>query len=345
MNLSDRKKKILRIVVDNYINTAQPVSSKMITERYMPDVSSATIRGELYQLEELGFLEQPHTSSGRIPSSDAYKLYVNELMGKGKLTKSELTLIKDKFKTTTDNIEEVVNSTVKIISELTNYTSVGVASHDANDRVLKINIFRYKLKQALLLIVTENTLIRDKFIQIPESMTEDDLKGVEKMINNMFAQKTFKEILSYSTEFSEEFATYKEIFNSVIDIIENYIERDRANVVLEGEEKIMDHQEFSSDLDKIKGFLSIVKSKDKMASLLDGNQKGIDISIKIGNGLGDDIPENCSLISATYELGGYNLGTYGVIGPSRMDYKKVYTVLENVGKVLEKLIDNGDSDE
>ena len=162
MKLSDRKKKILQLVVDDYISTAQPVSSKSITEKYLPDLSSATIRSELAGLEEMGFLTQPHTSSGRVPSVEAYKLYVSELMDKSKLTSKELGVIKNAFKGQADNLESVVKNAVKVISELTDYTSIACASHSVNDVIVKIDIFRHRKDQALLIVLTENTLIKDK---------------------------------------------------------------------------------------------------------------------------------------------------------------------------------------
>ena len=344
MNLSDRKKKILQIVVDNYITTAQPVSSKLITEKYMPDVSSATVRGELYQLEELGFLEQPHTSAGRVPSLEAYKLYVEELMEKGKLTKNELKLIRDKFAKSSNNLEEVIENTVKIISELTNYTSVGIASHDENDKIIRVNIFRYKKRQALFLIVTENTLIRDKFIDIPEGITDEELSNIDKTINSIFTGKSFKEIIELEPIIKKEFESYRDVFVNIMDILENYVDKEKDAVLLEGEDKILNQQEFSSDLNKIKDFISTVRSKDNIISLLGDNDKGIEINIKIGDNDGA-IPKDCSLVSATYSIDGFNLGTYGVIGPSRMDYKKVFAVLETVGKILEDIIDNGEENE
>ena len=144
MKLSDRKKKILQYVVDDYISTAQPVSSKSITEKYMKDISSATVRSELAGLEELGYLTQLHTSSGRVPSAEAYRMYVNELMDKSKLTVKELSVIKNTFKEHADNLEKVVESTVKVISELTDYTSVGYAAHSNQEKIIKIDLFRYK---------------------------------------------------------------------------------------------------------------------------------------------------------------------------------------------------------
>ena len=133
MKLSDRKKKILQLVVDDYISTAQPVSSKSITEKYLTNISSATVRSELAGLEEMGYLTQLHTSSGRVPSVEAYKLYVAELMDKSKLTTKELSVIKSAFKDHADNLETVVQNAVKVISDLTDYTSVGFASRSEKD--------------------------------------------------------------------------------------------------------------------------------------------------------------------------------------------------------------------
>ncbi|MBE5756867.1 MAG: heat-inducible transcription repressor HrcA [Clostridiales bacterium] len=336
MNLSDRKKKILQIVVDDYISTAQPVSSKSITDKHMKDVSSATVRSELAQLEELGFLDKQHTSSGRVPSAEAYKLYANELMKKSKLSSKELAVIKNTFLNEVNNLETVVKNTVKVISELTDYTSLGFAKHDEEEKVQKVNLFRYKENQALLLIVTENTLIKDKFITIPKEMADEQLEVANNLVNRLFVGKDFAEILSFSDSFLEEFNDYRDIFTGVIKAIESYLNNENAEVVLEGEEKILNSPEYE-DANKIKNFLSVVNSKDKVASLLAENSSNIEINIKIG-GDNEESMKECSLVTASYKAGGVNLGTYGVIGPLRMDYKKVVSVLESVGKVLEDML-------
>lgn len=339
MKLSERKKKILQLVVDDYINTAQPVSSKVITEKYMTNISSATVRSELAQLEELGFLSQPHTSSGRVPSIEAYRLYVSELMDKGKLTQKELGVIKNAFKSHTDNLEAVIQNTVKVISDLTDYTSVGYASHNKEEKIVKIDIFRYKSTQALLLIVTENTLIRDKFIDIPDIMTDAQLETACNMISKLMVGKKFSEIIDLAQTVSEEFSGYKEIFDSFISAIEDYLKSSNAEVLLEGEGKIFNHPEYN-DAEKVKNFLSVVTSKDNLCDLLANDKDDIEINIKIGGEDSDKIPEDCSLVTATYSASGVKIGTYGVIGPLRMNYQKVISVLEGVGKILEDIINN-----
>ncbi|MBR5899839.1 MAG: heat-inducible transcription repressor HrcA [Clostridia bacterium] len=339
MKLSERKKKILQYVVDDYISTAQPVSSKSITEKYMQDVSSATVRNELSSLEELGFLTQLHTSSGRVPSIEAYKLYVSELMDKSKLTIKEVGFIKEAFKNSADNLETVVQNAVKVISDLTDYTSVAYTAHNEKEKILKIDIFRYKANQALLLIVTENSLIRDKFIEVPASMTDAQLSDASAMISRLFVGKELGEIIKLTDFITEEFAGYREIFNGVMTAIEEYIVKDRADVLLEGQDKILNHPEYT-DAEKVKNFLSVVTSKDRLTDLLVNDNDNIEINIKIGGSDNSDMPSDCSLVTATYSASGVKIGTYGVIGPLRMDYQKVVSVLEGVGKIMEDMLKN-----
>ena len=266
MELSERKKKILQIVVDDYIETALPVSSKSISEKYMSNISSATIRSELSQLEELGYLTQLHTSSGRIPSNEAYKLYVSELMTKKKLSSKELNYIKNIFLEKADNIENVFKSAVKVISELTNYTSLAVSSKEDTDKLREIKFFRFKPETALVLIVTDYKLLKDNFISIPKDMTDEQLEEANAFINKLFANKSFNEICSMEVDFNENFYGYKTIFVNVIEALKAYFFESDQEVVMEGEDKILRHQEYA-DVEKIKEFLSVVTKKDKIRIL------------------------------------------------------------------------------
>ncbi len=339
MELSDRKKKILQYVVDDYIETAVPVASKSLTERHLKDISSATVRNELSALEELGYLTQLHTSSGRVPSAEAYKLYVSDLMVKDKLSAKELDYIKKIFLEKADNLEEVIKNTTKVISELTSYTSVGIQSHDLSEKIVSIKFFRYKPDSALVIIVTEMRLLKDNFIAVPESMTEEQLKDAEKVLDNMCRNKTFGEICEMKPEMEDSFMGYKNIFVNVIEALKTYVQTTGDDVVTAGEDKILDHPEYA-DIGKIKDFLSVVTSKDKVMTLLSGDNRDIKINVKIGADGYDEIPKECSLVTATYSANGNKLGTYGVIGPIRMDYQKVVAVLENVGKILESILTN-----
>ena len=339
MELSDRKKKILQYVVDDYIETAVPVSSKSLTEKHMNNVSSATIRNELSALEELGYLTQLHTSSGRVPSAEAYKLYVSDLMVKDKLTAKELDYIKKIFLDKADDLEEVIRNTTKVISELTSYTSVGMPNKDGKERIESIKFFRFRKDSALVIIVTELRLLKDNYITVSENMTDEQLSDAEKVLCNMFRGKTFEDICNMKPEVEDNFLGYKNIFVNVIEALKTYVETSGEDVVIAGEDKIFEHPDYA-DVGKIKDFLSVVTSKDKVMNLLVGEDRHIKINVKIGSDGYDEIPKECSLVTATYSANGTPLGTYGVIGPVRMDYQKVVAVLENVGRILESIITN-----
>ena len=338
MKLSERKKQILKIVVNDYINSAQPVSSKQIADNYLTDLSSATVRSELAQLEELGYLTHVHTSSGRVPSREAYRLYVDELMQKGKLSSKDLAFVKAQFEKKSNDIEAVLKNTVKIISELTDYTSLGVMSHDISDKILNVKIFKYKPTVALLLIVTENTLIRDKVIEVPEEMQDDEIERANNIVNKIFGGKTFGEALLSVAELEQQFMEFKEIFYRIIEVLEDYVSDSTDRVLLEGQDKILNNPEYA-DTDKVKNFLSVVSDKGKVVNLLGDTSGKIEIKIKIGSD-NENVPEDCSLVTASYSAGGVNIGNYGVIGPLRMDYKKVVSVLEGVGKILEEMLED-----
>ena len=337
MELSDRKKKILQIVVDDYIETAVPVSSKAITEKFNNSISSATIRSELSALEELGYLSQLHTSSGRVPSAEAYKLYVNDLMIKEKLTIQELNYIKAIFLEKSDNIESVFKNAVKVISELTNYTSLGVSGNDDNDKIIEIKFFRFRPEQALLLLVTDLKLFKDHYVSVPAEMTNEQLDEASQMMNKLFTGKTFKEVCEMEIDFNESFSGYKTIFVNVIDALKSYFSRREDTVFMEGQDKILRHADYL-DVDRIKEFLSVVTSKDKLLDVLTEDNKELKINVKIGSDGYEKLPKESSLVTATYTANGKKIGTYGVIGPSRMDYQKVVAVLENVGRIIESIL-------
>ncbi len=338
MELSERKKKILRIAVDKYIDTAVPVSSKSIAEEYDGNISSATIRSEMSALEELGYLEQPHTSAGRVPSVEAYKLYVSDLMLKEKPTLKELDYIKKIFLEKTDDLEYLIKNTAKIISDLTSYTSMAIAPHDGKDHITHINLFRYKPESALVLIVTENKLLKDNYISLPPDMPDENLAEANELLSKLFVGKTLDECCNLKLVVEEEFSNYKSVFVMVIDALKSYIQYDESDLIVEGEDKILQNPEYT-DIDKIRNFVRAVTSKDKIINILsEDGSKDIKINVKIGSEGYEELPPDCSLVSATYSANGVKLGTYAVIGPVRMDYKKVVAVLENVGRILESII-------
>lgn len=341
MDLSERKKKILRIVVDDYIESATPVSSKSITENYLDNISSATIRSELSMLEEMGYLQQIHTSSGRVPTKMAYKFYVDELLKRKQLSKKELDYVKAAFNERVDNLEGIASSVVKVISELTDYTSVAVSSGDSEGIIESIKLLKVKPHTALVLLITSNSFYKDNTITIPEDYTEENIALAESLICKLLVGKSFREVVEIESSIEEEFSQYKELFAEIIRAMKEY--KDRSRVLLSGENKILDNPEYNDSL-SIRNFLSVVMNKDNLAEILKNKENEIEVSVQIGQEE-ESLPSDCSVVSASYYANGIKLGTYGVIGPVRMNYEKVVNVLENVGKILESMINKENDDE
>lgn len=336
MKMSDRKKKILQIVVDEYIHSAVPVSSKVIAEKHLQGVSSATVRNELASLEELGYLTQFHTSGGRVPSPQAYRFYIEELMQRGNLSESDLDYIESAFSERSGDVEHLIKSVSKVISDLTDYTSVGIGPHADEETIRNLTLLPCGERRALLVIVTGTRILRDSFIDIPESMADADVENASRVLAKLFEGKALSEARTVGEEALAEFGQYRQVMREVIDALKTYSRPRDEDVVLTGADKIFNHPEYE-DIENVKNFLTVISSKDKIAELIGDDNDEIQISVRIGSGE-DDVPEDCSVVTATYAAGGKNLGTYGVIGPMRMDYTKVITVLENVGKALEELV-------
>ena len=337
MKMSDRKKKILQIVVDEYINTAVPVSSKNIAEKHLQGVSSATVRNELASLEELGYLTQFHTSGGRVPSPQAYRFYIEELMEKGNLSDSDLDYIEKAFSDKSNDVEHLIKNVSKVISDLTDYTSVAIGPHNDEERIRNLALLACGEGKALLVIVTGTRMLRDSFIDIPEGMTDEELSNASHVIGKLFEGKALSEVKDVEEEVLSEFGQYRQVMHEVIDALKEYTRPRDEDVVLTGADKIFNHPEYE-DIENVKNFLTVISDKDKIAELIGDGDDEIQINVKIGSSGDADVPDDCSVVTATYSAGGKNLGTYGVIGPIRMDYTKVITVLENVGKALEGIV-------
>lgn len=336
MALSPRKEKILKAVVDKYISDAVPVSSKEIQVSHMQDTSSATIRNELAALEEMGYLTQPHTSSGRVPTAEAYRLYVEKLMPKRKLTTSELAIIKKNFSTQVTEIEEILKKTAKVISEVTNYTSVAFAPK-INDAVIK-NIKFIKLTDysALTVIVTDMGVVRDTVIELEEPFSEDYFEAASIFTLKAFYNKRVSEIVKPKKAIAASVGEYKAFFDYVIRVLEEYYlsEDSEEDILIEGTSKILEYPEYSN-VEKARAVLKVLDAKEKLYPLLK-NSEQIDLNIQIGHE-GDDPLNDCAIITTNYQVNGKSIANAGVIGPIRMDYPLVISVLDYIGKTLQAL--------
>ncbi len=346
MALSERKKKILRAVVDGYIETASPVSSKEIQEKHLPECSSATIRNELSALESMGYLVQPHVSAGRAPSEKAFRLYVDELMETGPLSDTEIQVIDKYFINRIDSIEDVVENVAKVLSDITNYTSV-VIKDSKCEKVEAIKLVQLTAKTALLVIVTDVNVLKDNIIDLPDSLDEKGVMHAQKWLNRLFAGRTLCEIAGNGDNkaiIEQEFALYRQLYEKVLEILVKLSSCAGKEVVTQGAGKIFEYPEYS-DPELAKNFISTIEQKQQLAEIFENpDDNGIEFSVKIGQE-NQTIPEGCSVVSARININDKIHGSAGVIGPVRMNYKKVVSVLDHISKLLDNILGEDKKDE
>ena len=269
---------------------------------------------------------------------------IEELMQKGGLSEHDLDYIHEAFSHKSNDVEHLIKDVTKVISELTDYTSVAIGPHAEGERIRSLALLPCGDGRALLVIVTGERILRDSFIDIPENMPDEDLENASRVISKLFEGKRLSEAKDVEEQVLAEFGQYRQVMREVIDALKAYTRPREEDVVLSGQDKIFNHPEFE-DIENVKNFLTVISSKDRIAELIGSDDDEIQINVKIGSCGDCEVPDDCSVVTATYSAGGKNLGTYGVIGPIRMDYTKVITVLENVGKALEGLVNNKKKDD
>lgn len=331
--LSLRKKKILSAVVDGYIEKASPVSSKEIQKNCLQDCSSATIRNELSALESMGYLIQPHVSAGRIPSEKAFRFYVNELTYENCLTEEETSFIENKLLRKHDSLDDVIQQITDVVSQITNYTSV-VVKADMADKITAIKLLDLSNGQMLVVIVTETRVLKDGMVDIPDEFDELMLLQAQAWLNRLFVGKHISQFLNFTYPYTLTNDQFKlnSLFKKIIDVLRKQSLANGMDVTVCGEHNIFQHSEYS-DVANVQKFLSEVGSKDKMAQVFtdDGGQDGF-VTIKIGSS--ENAPEGCSVVTSRVALGANIAGSIGVIGPVRMNYKKVLAVLDKISNII-----------
>lgn len=332
MKLTDRKQRILRCLVARYIKTAQPVSSSDIQKDLDEDISSATIRSELAGLEEMGYLEQPHVSAGRIPTAQGYKMYVNSLsLVSNNSNKNHVQELKGFFDQKMKEVEDVVKSTAKVLSDVTNYTSVIVVKNVSNIVIRKIKLIDIGADSALLVVITDSGVIKDSFIDLPEGMGGGYLQTACDILNDLFEDKTVEEIKNATQNIDESLSEYKSLLDSVLSLIDSLNSDDE--VIVEGTAKLLDYPEYE-DTGNAKPILSLIDHKKELSEMVTSG--GIDLSVKIGK---EEGVEHGSLVSVKYRIDDTKSIHAGVIGPERMDYKMVIGVLTHLEEAIRSITD------
>jgi heat-inducible transcriptional repressor len=325
--LTERQLLILQAIIDEFIRNAQPVGSRTLAKKGEIALSSATIRNEMADLEELGYLEKTHSSSGRVPSEKGYRYYVDHLLPPQRLTQEEILKIKSIFAEKIYELEKIVQKSAQILSDLTNYTSIVLGPAFRENKLKRLQIVPINKETAVAIIVTDTGHVEDRVVTFPNTI---DASDIEKMVNILNDRLVGVPLVDLKNKM------YKEVANLLKVHIKNYdilLKALASTIDLKGSEKVyfggktnMVSQPEFHDIQKIRSLLTMIEQEKEFYNLLRTNKDGI--TVKIGRENQVRAMENCSLITATYSIGSEKLGTIAILGPTRMEYSRVITLLK-----------------
>ena len=339
MELDDRKWKIFTAIIKNYLETGEPVGSRTISKYTDLNLSSATIRNEMADLEEMGLIIQPHTSAGRIPSDKGYRLYVDHLMKTREKENNELQEVVVKR---VDRLELLLKQMVKVLAANTNYATMVTAPTFHKNKVKFIQLSNMNEEQILATIVTEGNLVKNKIIPVSEPIDNETMLKLNFLLNANLNGLALQEInLGTIAKLKEQAGIHSDIISDVLDTVAETMGQDEdIRIYTSGATNFFKYPELS-DSEKASELISTFEEKQQLASLVTENLLDDDntgIQVYIGNESPIQTMKDCSVVTATYELGEGVRGTIGIVGPKRMDYEKVMDNLKTLKNSLDGIL-------
>ena len=341
MDLNERKLKILQAIVSDFITTSEPVGSRTLSKRPDIDLSPATIRNEMSDLEEMGYLTHPHTSAGRVPSDKAYRLYVDTIMNRAQISRDEIRKIRTHFSSKISEVDEILKQTAVAISSVTNYTAMVLAPELDCDTLRHIQLVPLVPGKALLVIVTGTGFAKDAVIHVPVGIRTEELEQISRFLTKrLYGRRMDMVAEMIVSELEPEMADRRDFLSNIADGIERKITPNRKSVELAGAGNMLHYPEYA-DLQKARNFLSAVEGRDALYNMLK-RASSLEFTVTIGSENEQDELKDCSVVTATYRMGDQSMpmGTLGVIGPTRMNYGKVISVLEYMRRSLGEILSN-----
>lgn len=333
MAMDERKKKVLLAIVKDFIATAEPVGSRTISKKYDLGVSSATIRNEMADLEAMGYIEQPHTSAGRVPSDAGYRYYVDCLMEKYPLSEAEKSYIRKRFSQKIREIQDVIDIGAELLSEMTNYTSLIMSPYQQEDRLKQVALLPLTSEKILLVAVSQYNNVSNYLLNVPPSLTESDLDRIARVWNNRIKGLTLSEIGNeVLNEIYEELHVYRKVIQNIASVLFGGYEQPGGAVSLSGSLNIFNQPEFR-DLGKIRDILELLDSPLVIKDIL-SNTRPSGLTVKIGGENNLEGINQCSIVTATYNFDGEMKGHIGILGPTRMNYAKAIALVETMAEQL-----------
>lgn len=338
MELDERKQKILQAIIRNYMETGEPVGSRTISKYSDLNLSSATIRNEMSDLEEMGYIVQPHTSAGRIPSDKGYRLYVDHIMEE---KNHEVQELKDLMIERTDKMEQVLKQVVKVLAANTNYATMVSAPTYHRNKLKFIQLSKVTATQILAVIMIEGNIVRNKVIDVTEELDQETVLKLNILLNSVLNGLSIEEInLAMIQNLKEQAGIHSELVGSVIDAVAEVIHsEDEVEIYTSGATNIFRYPELS-DNGKASELINAFEEKQQLTNLVTQtleNEDNKGIQVYIGQETPSQSMKDCSVVTATYELGEGLQGTIGIIGPKRMDYENVLKTLKTLTEQLDEI--------
>ena len=335
MELTARKKQILKIVVESYIDTAEPLGSKAIAERMPEKVSSATVRNELAELSDMGYLEQPHTSAGRIPSPLGYRLYVNELMERKPISAEEAAQINDTLRQELKGTDQVIAKTGQMVSSFVDYPTYAVADHTADATVRRFELIAVDSASVIAVVMLSDSRVKSRLMQLSLPLEAETLPQISHLLNTHFTGIGSAEMNAHLMNLSDQVSgQWFLLLNQVVEFAAELLkESQQHEVFTNGASQLLKFPEFR-DIDKAHDLMHfMVDSKEQLPVPADGRA----MQILIGPENVNDALKESSVVVASYDIGDGMRGLVGVVGPTRMDYAKVTARLSYFAESLSKM--------
>ena len=339
MELNERKQKILEAIIRNYMETGEPVGSRTVSKYTDLNLSSATIRNEMSDLEEMGYILQPHTSAGRIPSDKAYRLYVDTILQR---KDEEVSEMKELMVEKADKIDLLLQQVAKLLAQNTNYTSMVTKPKYQHKRIKFIKLNQMSERQLLVIVVLDNNHVSNKFINLMTDADENVIAQMNFLMNTALTGLDFTEInMAIMQQIKEKAGEYGELASSILDCISEVMtEEDDSEIYTSGATNILKYPELS-DKEKMTGLLSTFEEKQMLSAWANDEPPEDDKEHGIQVYIGEESPvesmKDCSVVTATYRIKEGVYGKIGIVGPKRMDYEKVVGTLENCMQQLDDI--------
>jgi len=337
--LDERSKKILYAVIQCYINTPGPVGSRVVTKKYHFGLSPATIRNIMSDLEEMGYLSQPHTSAGRIPTDSGYRFYVDSLTNEKQQINTALTEeLNKKFELIRKDINSFLDDASKMLSELSHYIGITMSPNTSMTTLNKIELLKYRDNQLAVILFTDEGIIKNKIVPVDPEISQRELNRIAEYINSRFRGQSLDEIKRLILkEMTKERVLCDSLISEAIRICRNAFSAAPGNIYISGLSEVLRLPDFC-DINRIRELLQTLEAKHIIVNLLDhiADSEGTQVLIGTENPL--DEMRQFSLIAATYKEGSRPMGTIAIIGPKRMNYLEAISIVDSTAQFITKLL-------